>query len=131
MTSSAYVAFVLIVCCRMMTSFAMTSLTFSKIVSSSGARVCSDDSTSSPYHVIPLLPGGEIRCGIKCSVSSLCWYYQLKSSSTPGKCELYNTLPVNFTAVQDCVGFAKRFPGKYQLRRLRFLKAAIFFSGEN
>jgi hypothetical protein len=100
------------ICCFTMTSLAMTSNAFSKIISSSGAQVCASDSNTSPYHVFPLFAGGEMRCGIECLVSSLCWYYQFKTSTEPEQCELYNKLPVNVTKRDDCVGFVKSVPGK-------------------
>ena len=107
----ASILVVAVLCRCTMTSLAMTSNAFSKILSSTGAQVCSSDSNTSPYHVFPLFAGGEIRCGIECLVSSLCWYYQFKASSEPEQCELYNKMPVIFSAINDCVGFKRIFMG--------------------
>jgi hypothetical protein len=95
---------VTVVCCCMMTSLAMTSNKFVKMMSPTGAPVCSIEP---PSQALSMHPRAVKLCGSKCSVSDTCTYFQLNSSSaSSGQCQLYNTLPVNLMNIEQCVGFA-------------------------
>ena len=104
------------VCCCTMTSLAMISSKYVKMTSSSGAPVCS---TELPSQALPMDPIGVVQCGSQCLVSDMCIYFQLNSSTVSGQCQLYNTMPVNLTTIDNCVGFTHSL-SKYIRTDLRF-----------
>ena len=85
-----------------MTSSAMTYYKHVMMTNPAGAQVCSTDP---PTQVLVNFFGGKMRCGTKCG-TSLCDYFQFKSTPQE-QCEIYANLPVNFTPMNQCVGYKR------------------------
>ena len=102
MKSSVITVILVVVCNCIVTSLAMTSSKLVQMTTSSGAPVCSAEP---PSQALSMPPGGEMMCGKECLVSDTCIYFQLNSLIASGQCQLYSTLPVNFTNIKSCVGF--------------------------
>lgn len=93
-------AVVIFATCHMYDSARFISNTFSIQFDNNGQKVCSVDT---PTTVIQMESNDLTRqCGVECSASLCCSYYQFKSDTA--QCELYASAPANFAVIQGCTG---------------------------
>jgi hypothetical protein len=95
------VVVVIVVCCEFCHSSRFIGTTYKIKTDASGNTVCALDT---PTSVVELGSSAfERQCGIACGVSFCCSYYQFRYDT--GRCELYGVVPVNYTVIDNCVGY--------------------------
>ena len=93
---------VLVVVCNLMTAYGeMKSKRYQLVTDKNGINLCSFDQ---PYTTI-IMEASTLngQCGVQCTVSSFCQFYQFKANLF--QCELFYDTPTNFSAIQQCTAY--------------------------
>jgi hypothetical protein len=91
---------VVVICTSMNACDAMLSKTYQIFTGAGGGNVCAADQPSTTLMMDVTMDG---RCGVQCTVSFLCSFYQFKAAL--GTCELFNNVPTNYTVIEGCTAY--------------------------
>jgi hypothetical protein len=93
---------ILVVACSFMTAYGdMKAKRYQLVTDGNGKNLCSTDQ---PYTTIMMEASSlDGQCGVQCTVSSLCQFYQFKANWL--QCELFHDPPTNFSTIQYCTAY--------------------------
>ena len=82
----------------------MRTGTFKQVLSpEDGQTLCA---TVEPSEVDHLLPGGRVKCGMKCISGDICEAFNFNDHS--GQCDRYHNTPNNYSPVAGCTGHTRK-----------------------